>query len=105
MRDVVAGIIALALLFFATSLATTLHFYRRRRARVHDTERELGRTIVAELPTGDELLLFSEDERHFFYGERSIDKDRITAARVLINGAPIAAVMSDWICAWVRATL
>jgi hypothetical protein len=30
----------------------------------------------------------------FYYGERSIDKDLITAARVLINGAPIAAVTS-----------
>ena len=94
MRDVVAGIIALALLFFAASLATTLHFYRRRRERVHDTERELGRAIVAELPTGDELLLFTEDDRHFYYGARAIDKRQITAARVLINGAPIAAVVS-----------
>ena len=95
MRDLVAGLIALGLLFIAASLATTLHFYRRRRRHVRDTERELGRTIVAELPTGDELMLFTEDERSFHYGQHTIDKGRIAAARVLINGAPIAAVISS----------
>ena len=52
----------------------------------------MGRTIIAELPTADELVLFSEDAKRFYYGERSIDKDLITAVRVLINGAPIATV-------------
>ncbi len=94
MRDFVAGLIALGLLFVAASLATTLHFYRRRRRRVRDTETELGRTIVAELPTGDELVLFTEDEQRFHYGSRSIDKRDIVAARVLINGVPLAAVVS-----------
>jgi len=93
-RDVVAAIVALGLLFMAASLATTLHFYRRRRRSVHDAERGLGRTIVAELPTEDELMLFTEDERAFHYGSRAIDKDHIVAARVLINGAPIATAMS-----------
>jgi hypothetical protein len=93
-RDFVAAIVALALLFVAASLATTLHFYRRRRQRIHEVEQQLGRTIVAELPTGDELRLFSEDEGNFYYGTRTIPKDRIAAARVLINGSPIAAVTS-----------
>ena len=59
--------------------------------RARDSERALGRTIVAEIPTADDLVLFSEDEARFYYGDRSIDKDLITAVRVLINGAPIAA--------------
>src|SRR5262249_46108649 len=37
----------------------------------------------------------SEDEVRFYYGERSIDKDLIVASRVLINGAPIAAVVAE----------
>ena len=37
---------------------------------------------------------WSEDAVRFYYGERSIDKDIITAVRVLINGAPIAAYVS-----------
>jgi hypothetical protein len=94
MRDLVAGLVAIALLLAAASLATTLHYYRRRRSRARDSERALGRTIIAELPTADDLVLFSEDPIRFHYGERSIDKDLITAVRVLINGAPIAAVVS-----------
>ena len=92
MRDLVAGILALALLIVAASLATTLKTYRGRRRRMRDSERALGRTIVAEIPADDDLVLFSQDQKRFYYGERSIDKDLITAVRVLINGAPIATV-------------
>lgn len=95
MRDVVAGIVAVALLLVALSLATTLRRYRQSRKRARDSQRALGRTIIAELPTSDGLLLFSEDRTRFYYGDRAIDKDLITAVRVLINGAPIAAVTSD----------
>jgi hypothetical protein len=94
MRDVVAGIVAFALLLVAISLATALHHYRRRRQRARDSERALGRTIVAELPLADDLVLFSEDAKRFYYGSQAIDKDLIVAARVLINGAPIAAAVA-----------
>jgi hypothetical protein len=94
MRDLVAGIVALALLVAAASLATTLQLYRRRRQRARDSERALGRSIIAEIPAGDDLVLVSEDDVRFYYGERSIDTDLIAAVRVLINGAPIAAYVS-----------
>ena len=94
MRDIIAALVAIALLIVAASLATTLHFSRRRRLRAHDSERALGRTIVAEIPADDDLKLFSEDAIRFYYDDRSIDKDLVTAARVLINGAPIAAAVS-----------
>ena len=94
MRDLVAGLVALVLLFVAFSLATTLQRMRRRRQRAFDSERALGRTIIAEIPASDDLVLFSEDTVRFHYGERAIDKDLIAAVRVLINGAPIAAYVS-----------
>ena len=94
MRDLAAGIIAVGLLLVAASLATTLQAYHRRRRRTLDSERAMGRTILAELPTAEEMVLFSEDKGHFYYGERPIDKDLIVAVRVLINGSPIAAVLS-----------
>src|SRR5262245_22927622 len=94
MRDLVAGLVALLLLFVAAGLATTLRAYRRRRQRARDSERALGRTVVSELPTADDLVLFSEDSKRFYYGDRPIDKDLIVAVRVLINGAPIAAYVS-----------
>jgi len=94
MRDIFAGLIAIVLLVAAASLATTLQAYRRRRTRARDSERALGRTIIAEIPAGDDLVLFSEDASRFYYGEQSIDKDLIVAARVLINGVPIASYVS-----------
>jgi hypothetical protein len=94
-RDLIAWIAALALLALAASLATTLHHHRRRRQRARDSERSLGRRIVAELPTSEELVFFSEDEARFYYGDRPIDKDLILAVRVLINGAPIASAVSN----------
>ena len=94
MRDLIAAVVAIALVFVAASLGTTLQAFRRRRQRARDSERALGRTIIAEIPAADELVLFSEDDVRFYYGERSIDKDLIVAARVLINGAPIASYVS-----------
>ena len=94
MRDLVAGLVALGLLAAALSLATTLHVSKRRRQRLHDAERALGRIIVAEIPVGDGLKLFSEDAARFYYGDRAIDKESIAAARVLINGSPIASSVS-----------
>jgi hypothetical protein len=94
MRDLVAALIAFALLVVAASLATTLHFWRKKRVRAHDSERALGRTIIAEIPTDDELKLFSEDPVRFYYDDQPIDKDLIAATRVLINGTPIAAVVA-----------
>ena len=95
MRDLIAWILALVLLVIAASLATTLRYYRRKRQRARDSERAMGRRIVAELPTTEELVYFSEDAVRFYYGETAIDKDLIVAARVLINGAPIAAAVSS----------
>ena len=94
MRDLVAAVVAVVLLLTAASLATTLTAYRRRRQRDRDSEQALGRTIIAELPTDERLVLFSEDDVRFYYGDRGIDKDLIVAVRVLINGSPIAAAVS-----------
>ena len=94
MRDFVAGIVAVLLLLVAASLATTLRSYRRRRQRARDSEGALGRVVIAELPTADDLVLVSEDDHRFYYGERGIDKDLIVAVRVLINGSPIASSVS-----------
>jgi hypothetical protein len=95
MRDVFAWVLAALLLLVAASLATTLKVYRRRRERGRESEQALGRRIIAELPAADDLVYFTEDAVRFHYGDTSIDKDLIVAARVLINGAPIAAVVSE----------
>src|SRR3954452_3784666 len=95
MRDVFAGIVALVLLFVAASLATTLTVYRRRRLRERAAEQARGRRIIAEVPTAEDLVYVSEDEACVYYGERAIAKEAIVAVRVLINGSPIAAYVSQ----------
>ncbi|RPI48913.1 MAG: hypothetical protein EHM55_24805 [Acidobacteria bacterium] len=94
MRDVVAALVAAALIFAALSLLTTLHFYRKRHRQAREEEVARGRRIIVELPTDPELTLFTEDEEHFYYGTTPIDKNDIMAVRVLINGSPIAAFVS-----------
>ena len=94
MRDLVAAGVALLLLIVAASLGTTLTVYRKRRRQNREHERSRGRTIIAEIPADDGLVLFTEDDRQFHYGTQAVDKDRIAAVRVLINGAPIAACVS-----------
>ena len=94
MRDFVAALIALLLLAVALSLVARLQTYHKRREGTRRTARELGQTIVAELPVDEELKLFSEDRNHFYYGKRAIQKNQIQAVRVLINGSPIAACVS-----------
>ena len=94
MRDVFAGLVAAGLIFFALSLLTTLHFYRKRHRATRDADLARGRTIIVELPTDPALTLFTEDASHFYYGSTPIDKAGIMAVRVLINGSPIAASVS-----------
>ena len=94
MRDAVAALVAAALIFFALSLLTSLHFYRRRHRAAREEELARGRSIIVELPTDPELTLFTEDAGHFYYGDTPIDKNDIAAVRVLINGSPIAAFVS-----------
>ena len=94
MRDAFAAGLALVLLVVAASLGTTLAAFRRQRLRARESERALGRTILAEIPADDDLRLFSHDAARFQYGDQSVDKDLIVAVRVLINGSPIASYVS-----------
>ncbi len=94
MRDVVAALVAAALVFAALSLLTTLHFYRKRHREARAEELARGRRIIVELPTDPALTLFTEDEEHFYYGTTPIGKDDIMAVRVLINGSPIVGFVS-----------
>src|SRR5262245_4494454 len=94
MRDAAAALVALLLLFVALSLATALHVYRSGRRRAEASEHRLGRRVIAEVPAGEGLVYFSEDERTFHRGADAVEKDRIQAVRVLINGSPIAAYES-----------
>ncbi len=90
MRDVVALVIAVLLVFFALRLATTLTRDRRRRRDEREAIAAGGRTVLAEIPSDEGLVFFTEDAESFYLDDRPIPKTTIRAARVLINGAPIA---------------
>jgi len=47
--------------------------------------------VLAEIPTDTGLVFFTEDANAFRFGDRVIEKHLIQSARVLINGAAIAA--------------
>ncbi|MBZ5558346.1 MAG: hypothetical protein LAO77_13830 [Acidobacteriia bacterium] len=94
MRDVLAGVAAIVLLLAAASLATTLQTFRRRRLRARTAEQDQGRTVIAEIPGDEDLVLFTADATHFHFRDHAIDKKAIVAVRVLINGAPIASYVS-----------
>jgi hypothetical protein len=91
LRDLVAALVALILLLVAAALAGALHIYRRRRKLARLAAESQGRAVIAELPTGPDLTLVAEDARAFHYGSAAIEKARITAVRLLINGAAIAS--------------
>jgi hypothetical protein len=93
-RDLAAAVVAVALVLGALSLGTTLTMFRKRRRLTRAGEESQGRHVIAEIPAGDDLLLFSEDSHQFHYGQEAVDKDRIAAVRVLINGVPIAVYVS-----------
>ncbi len=95
MRDLIAAAFAVLLLVTAASLGSTLHMFRKRRQAQRRRELQQGRRVDAELPSGTDMTLFSEGDNIFWYRDATIDKRRITAVRVLINGSPIAAYESN----------
>ncbi len=94
MRDVVAALVAIALLVLALRLMTSLTKDRRRRKTERAALEAGGRSILAEIPGEEGLTLFTEEPHAFHFGDREIPKRSIRAARVLINGAPIAAAVA-----------
>ena len=94
MRDLGAVIVVVILIVVALAMATSLQWYRRAHDRLRSKLRDCGQSIVAEVPSHEGLLFFSEDAAAFHWAERAIPKTQIRAARVLISGAPISTVRS-----------
>ena len=95
MRDFVAVLLVFLLIAFALSMATSLQWYRRGHTRRRRAIAASGQVLVAEIPMADDLRFFTQDAHAFHWGARTIPKDQIRAARVLISGAPIATCASS----------
>jgi len=90
-RDAVAAAFAVLLVFVALGLATSLTKDRRQRRQSKSELDSLGQDVLAEIPTDSGTCFFTEDKGCFHYDNQPISKSTLIAARVLINGAPIAA--------------
>jgi hypothetical protein len=90
MRDLVAGLVALALLVFALLVGATLHFHRQRRERTRREARASGRAIIAELPQGADLVYVTEDSDWFYVGDQPIEKASIRGVRLMVNGGLVS---------------
>ena len=69
--------------------------YRKRRQRFRDTQlAHWPHDHRQEFRQATTSFCSAEDDSCFHYGGQSVDKNTVTAVRVLINGSPIAAVVS-----------
>lgn len=67
--------------------AMALRFAKVLREEERQAHEATGRRLVAEVPTHEgDLVLFHESPSSFFYGEIEIEKQRIVAARLFLNG-------------------
>jgi hypothetical protein len=94
-RDIIAGLLALALVIVALLLGGALDLYRRRRASARAAALSAGRRIVAEVPAGADLTFVTEDNERLYYADLAIEKAAIRAVQVLVNGSPIATRVSS----------
>ena len=94
MRDLVAVVVVVVLVVFALSMATSLQWYQRSHAKIRRSVRARGQSIIAEIPAPGGLRFFAEDADAFHWSDRSIPKNQIRAARILISGAPISVRVS-----------
>lgn len=94
MRDFVAVFVVFILVAFALSMATSLQWYKRGHSKLRRAISESGRSVVAEIPGDRGLEFFTEDAAAFHWTDRTIPKNDIRSARILISGAPISTCVS-----------
>jgi len=93
-------VLALAVLVFVLwtvfRFAMGLRWAKVSREDARAAEQARGRRMVAELPvSGDEIVLFLEDEAGFYWGGREARKRAVRGGRLLLNGAVMASVQRD----------
>jgi hypothetical protein len=90
MRDLVAIVVVMVLVVAALRMATSLQWHKRDNLKARRALLERGHTIIAEIPGGTGLRLFTEDPAAYYWENTTIPKSDIRAVRVLISGAPLS---------------
>lgn len=91
-------ILLLAVLLFLLTLwvlfrfAMGLRYAKLMREDERAKEEGRGRRIVGELPVGDGIELFLEDESRFYWGDAEVPKGAILGVRLLLNGGIMGGV-------------
>ncbi|HET8647612.1 MAG TPA: hypothetical protein VFO85_19090, partial [Vicinamibacteria bacterium] len=81
----------LALLFWAFRLAMGLRWAKVEREQARRRQLETGRRVVAELPLPEGVSFFSEDEAALHWEGRSLRREEVAGARLLLNSAVVSA--------------
>lgn len=89
--QLVAAVALLALLWRVFRMAMDLRFAKVTREEAREAEEARGRRVVAEIPDGEGLLLFLEDETGFYWGADGARKSEIVGARLILNGGVLGA--------------
>ena len=91
--QLLAGAALLFLLFSLFRFAMGLRWAKVSREQARARAESSGRQVVAEIPLpGDELAFFQLDGDRFHWGEKSVARSAICAARLLLNGNVVGAV-------------
>lgn len=89
--QVAAALALLATVWRLFRMAMALRYAKVVREEARAVEEARGRRVVAEIPDGEGLLLFLEDEAGFYWGESALRKPEIVGARLLLNGGVLGA--------------
>lgn len=89
--QIAAALALLALLWRLFRMAMGLRYAKVAREEARAAEEARGRRVVAEIPDGDGLLLFLEDEAGFYWGAESARKRDVVGARLILNGGVLGA--------------
>jgi hypothetical protein len=71
--------------------AMGLRWAKLQRDQARAEEEGRGRRLVAELPEGESVVLFLEDASGFHWGGRAVPRQEVLGARLVLNGATLAA--------------
>jgi hypothetical protein len=85
-----AALLLIALLWSAFRYAMALRYGKVRREEERRAQEEAGRSVVAELPLPEGIVLFLEDGERFAWGEATARKADIVGARLRLNGGTMA---------------
>jgi len=89
-----AGLLLLALLWWAFRLSMALRWSKVERERRRAEEQEGGR-VVAELPLPEGVSFFVADASSFRWDEHRLARAAVRGARLLLNSAVVATAARD----------